>query len=323
MLGSILTLLVNGAGYITLALVGSLVLVTLMRRLTRKRLHGTSFAGKRVLITGASSGIGEAFAYELAAMGASLCLTARRQDRLEAVASKCRWLQSEALTKTGGRGAKPDTITVEANVAVEADCKRMCRAAIQQLGGIDLVIANAGRGADNMYFPDLASFDLYHEVMDINYWGVLYTLYHALPNLTENKGAILVVSSTAGKIATPGRTGYSPTKFAVNGFCEALRFETPVPITCACPGYVVTEIHDRMLAASGGKRNLAKFISAEQAAREMLTAVLNGDRELIMFPLAWLVLPLRSVLPAALMDRIIARSSEAAFEHNEHPKKTK
>ncbi len=172
--------------------------------------------------------------------------------------------------------------------------------------------------------------------MNINYWGVVQSVQHALPLLKESRGGILVVSSMAGKVGTSGRTGYCPTKFAVNGFCESLRFEIAplgVKLTCACPGtaipsglrgraaacdsgvragYVVTEIHERYLKASGRKRNLSKFITADVAAQEMLTGYVNGDRELIMNK-AGILLPLRAVMPYWLNDAIVERSNHSAF----------
>jgi len=148
-------------------------------------------------------------------------------------------------------------------------------------------------------------------------------VHYTLPALRESKGTILVVSSMAGKVGTAGRTDYAPTKFAVNGFCEALRFElkaSGVQVVCACPGYVVTEIHDRRLESTGEKRVLSKFITAETAATRMLTAVVNGDREYIMHKFAVMVQPLRVLLfPTWLHDKVIESGEKKAFSGDGGP----
>jgi NAD(P)-dependent dehydrogenase (short-subunit alcohol dehydrogenase family) len=208
--------------------------------------------------------------------------------------------------------------------------------------------------------------------MNINYWGVVQSIRYALPALRESRGGVLVVSSMAGKVGTAGRTGYCPTKFAVNGFCESLRFEIAplgVRLTWACPGrrrrgavtraaaevvpslhfsalpcpstmlrgrrdyaceltpglrcraqgYVISEIHERYLQSTGMKRNMSKFITADEAARRMLTGFVNGEREMVMHKAGFL-LPLRAAMPYWLSDCVVTRGSHPFVDGGEEQK---
>ena len=315
MLGWLFTTLATYVGYVALAVtMWVAVKNVVVPALTRTKLSGQPFKTKRVFITGASSGIGKAMALEFCRAGASVALVARRGDRLAEVEAECRAIQVEALS--GGVGANPEVVSVVADVGVQAEVEAAVEAAVAALGGVDVLVANAGRGSNNVLFEDEdEEFSLFKAVMDVNYWGVLYCVKAALPHLVANEGSILAVSSVAGLVPTPRRTGYCPTKAALNSFADSLRYEVgdKVSVTTACPGYVMTEIHNEFMAATGAKRNTEKFLTADVAAQRMITALLNRDETFVMVPTVSFIPILKLILPQFLLSKLIISGSESAF----------
>jgi len=187
--------------------------------------------GKVALVTGASSGIGEATALALAGEGAAVALGARRVDRLESL--------RERIEGDGGRAA-----AIEVDVSDEAGARAFVDSAREQLGGIDILVNNAGvmllgpvTGADTAEWK---------RMVDVNLLGLLYCTHAALPAMTEQgSGHIVNLSSVAGRIATMGSAVYNLTKWGVGAFSEGLRQEVlhgGVRVTIIEPGYVETEL---------------------------------------------------------------------------------
>ncbi|MCA0456785.1 MAG: SDR family oxidoreductase [Chloroflexi bacterium] len=192
------------------------------------------------VITGASSGIGEALAYELAGQGAWLALAARRLDQLEAVAAKCRSL--------GGRA-----IAVECDVTQQADCERLIQGTVTEYARVDTLVNNAGITMWSR-FASLKDPALINQIMQVNFLGAVYCTYYALPHLKQSRGRIANISSMADKIITPGSTGYVASKHAMEAFYESLRAEVAddgVSITMLYLGFVDTGFAGRMLGADG------------------------------------------------------------------------
>lgn len=192
------------------------------------------------VITGASSGIGEALAYELARQGAGLALAARRLDNLESIAEKCRSL--------GGRA-----IAIQADVSQQADCQRLIEATIAAYGRVDTLINNAGI---TMWarFARLEDPALIEQMMKVNFLGAMYCTYYALPHLKQSKGRISNISSMADRLIAPGVSGYVASKHAMEGFFETLRAEVKddgISVTMLYPGFVDTGFSGRMLNAKG------------------------------------------------------------------------
>lgn len=158
---------------------------------------------KKVVLTGASSGIGEATAIELAKSGADILLCARRADRLESVAKVCKQVATRKEQKF---------IVCVTDVAKDESCKNMIATASSALGGIDVLILNAGIGSANQRFGELKSLDAFEEVFDINYWGCLRPTLYSLPLLRQAHGAIWVVTSLTAYAGVPYRTGYGYVK---------------------------------------------------------------------------------------------------------------
>ncbi|CAI9265186.1 unnamed protein product [Lactuca saligna] len=166
-------------------------------------------AGKVTLITGASSGIGEYLAYEYAKRGARLALVARRKEQLEVVAERARELGS------------PEVIVIFADVSKLDDCKRFVDETIHHFGTLDHLVNNAGV----CYVQDQRCSSDYISLMDINFWGSVYTTQFALPHLRNNKGKIVVISSCAGWFATPKLGICCANKAALIRYFETLRVE--------------------------------------------------------------------------------------------------
>lgn len=189
-----------------------------------------------ILITGASSGIGEELAYQYACRKVKLFLCARSMERLEKVAKKCRELGSECEF-------------MHCDVSNEKDCKDVIETCVDTFGGIDLLVVNAGVNA-HVFFEHVKDMSVYEKLMKTNFFGYLYPTKYAFPHLKRSKGQILVISSVAGEVGCPMRTAYCASKFAVTGFFEALRIETRgsgVSITIVCPPSVETPMREHAL----------------------------------------------------------------------------
>ena len=178
-----------------------------------------------IIITGASDGIGAEMARQLACKykgDLGLVLAARNEEALHDVAADCKLFGTVCLV-------------VRTDVGSEPDCRRLIRATIEAFGSIDCLINNAGKSAQAL-FSDVENLGWYQELMRINFWGSVWCTHAALPYLKETRGNIVAVSSLAGLIGVPGRTAYSASKFAMNGFFESLRSEisdTGVHVTLA------------------------------------------------------------------------------------------
>ena len=224
-----------------------------------------------VLITGASSGIGEALALEWAKRGASVVLAARRVDRLESLAAR--------IAETGR-----EALAVECDVTSEDDLKRCVAVAVAKFGRIDTVVANAGFGiVGNIDELEIAD---YERQFDTNIYGVIRTIRATLPELEKSKGRIAIISSVLGYFCLPGGTPYAISKFAMQGLGIGLRHELRprgISVTLICPGMIASEI--RQVNNSGrfkpGKDPVPAWIlvSAEKAAREIVRAVEARKRE--------------------------------------------
>ncbi|HEV8474046.1 MAG TPA: SDR family NAD(P)-dependent oxidoreductase, partial [Methylomirabilota bacterium] len=184
------------------------------------------FRGQVVLVTGASSGIGEALAREFARAGASLVLAARRVDRLQRLATE--------LTAAGAA-----TRVVPCDVTRDGDVERAVAAARESFGRLDVAVANAGFGVVGPVAR--LTLDDYRRQFETNVFGVLRTIYAALPEVRRARGSLVVIGSVSGHIATPGSSPYAMSKFAVRALAEALGHELAadgVSVTLVSPGFV-------------------------------------------------------------------------------------
>lgn len=236
-----------------------------------------------IVITGASEGIGAEMANQLArTKGASvaLVLAARQVAKLESVAAACHQHGSQVLC-------------VPTDVSVRADCEDLIAQTVQQFGQIDMLINNAGISAHALLHEvDAAHLDWYEALMRVNLWGTIWCTHAALPHLKVSRGRIVAVSSLAGLVGVPGRTAYCTSKFAMNGFMEALRTELlgdGVSVTIAYPGVVDTDIRRRGFNALGqraGSSGLSedKAMSVNVCAQKILQGTERRQRNVLMSP---------------------------------------
>ena len=230
---------------------------------------------KVVLITGGTSGIGKACAFAFGRAGAKVAFSGRDAQRLEETS---RELSAAGIENTA----------IKADVSVEADCERMVAAAVDKFGGLDILINNAGISMRAL-FQDV-ELDVLRKVMDIHFWGTVYTTKFALPHIMASKGSVIGISSIAGYRGLPARTGYSASKFAMHGFLETLRTEllhSGVHVLLACPGFTASNIRNTALAANGQQqgetpREEEKMMSAEEVAARILKATIKRKRDLVM-----------------------------------------
>lgn len=230
---------------------------------------------KVVIITGGSSGIGRALAEEFGKKGSRILITGRDNDSLDATVAD---LQKQGIEIRGFR----------ADVSIEEDNKKMSEEAIKQYGRIDILINNAGISMRALFGE--VSLGVVRKVMDINFFGAVYATHFCLPEIIRNNGSVIGISSIAGFRGLPGRTGYSASKFALNGFLEVLRTEllkSKVHVMTACPGFTASNIRARSLTRDGSPqkespRNEQAMMTAEECARHIYSATLKRKRTLIL-----------------------------------------
>ena len=169
-----------------------------------------NFTNKTVIVTGASSGIGEALAREFAARGARVVLGARSIQKLQLIAGEIRDRGGEA-------------VYCAVDVTQPEECRELIDTAVREFGGVDVLVCNAGLSMRALF--DDVDLDVLHRLMDVNFWGTVNCCKYALPYLQASKGSVVGVSSVAGLHGLPGRTGYSASKYAMTGFLETLRIE--------------------------------------------------------------------------------------------------
>lgn len=254
-------------------------------------------ADKVIIITGASSGIGEALAIEAISKGMKVALAARRISLLKKLAQTNNW--------------KPDRyLLIATDVSVEEDCKRLVEETIKKFGKIDILINNAGISMRAL-FADL-DLDVIRQLMDINFWGTVYCTKYALPWLLKSKGSVTGVSSIAGIRGLPARTGYSASKFAMQGFLEALRTEnlrTGLHVMVACPGFTSSNIRKTALSKDGSvqgesPRKESEMMSAQEVAKHILKGIAKRKRTLVLTSQGRLTVLLNKIVPG-LTDKLV------------------
>jgi short-subunit dehydrogenase len=253
------------------------------------------FTDKIVVITGASSGIGKALALAALQRGAKVAVCARNLQKLQ-----------ESYQGTN----KEKLLLFAADVSREEDCRAFIDAVMQKWGRIDALINNAGISMRAL-FED-ADTKVIRELMDINFWGTVYCTKYAVSSIRENKGVIAGVSSIAGYRGLPARTGYSASKFAMQGFLEALRTEllhTGAHVMWVSPGFTASNIRNVARGADGhaqGETPLdeGKLMSAEACADIILDSMEKRKRTVVMTGQGKLTVLMNKLFPA-LADKLV------------------
>lgn len=250
----------------------------------------------RAIVTGASSGIGRAIALELARQGADLVITARREDRLQTLATEI---------ETFGRRVQ----IVPGDITDPAVRQQVIDAAGSALGGLDILVNNAGAGAIGLF--EHADAERLRRLMEVNFFALVEMTRLALPLLKRGSRPILVnISSILGHRGVPYNTEYCASKFAVQGFSESLRTELApqgIDVLVVSPGTTETEFFDSATQGVGKPAWPGHApVTAAQVAYQVVQAICAGKRELI--PYRWgKVLCWLNRLSPTLTDRIMAR----------------
>ena len=229
--------------------------------------------GKVVVITGGSDGIGKALVELYLHKGAKVATCARNYQKLYQLQS----------AHTG----KPLFIHAT-DVSKEIDCKGFIDAVIKEFGTIDILINNAGVSMRALVQD--VDLDTIRRVMDINFWGTVYCTKFALDHIIKNKGTIVGVSSIAGYRGLPGRSGYSASKYAVNGWLEALRtelLESGTNVMWVCPGFTSSNIRNAALNSKGESQGESPMdegamMSSDECATHIAHAIEKRKRTLVL-----------------------------------------
>jgi short-subunit dehydrogenase len=229
---------------------------------------------KIVWITGASSGIGEATAYQMAQEGAKLVLSARRKEELERVKKACHLPEENVLVLP---------LDVEDFTSFENHKNTV----LNKFGRIDLLFNNAGISQRGGVLE--SPLEVFQKIININLLGVVALTKIVLPEMVKQKsGHIVVTSSLSGKLGSPKRAGYCASKHALHGFFDALRAEVyhdNIKVTMVCPGYIQTDISINAIGANGAQHgqmdnNQANGIPVEVCASKILKAIKADKSEI-------------------------------------------
>ncbi|HEY0039583.1 MAG TPA: SDR family oxidoreductase [Flavisolibacter sp.] len=231
------------------------------------------FKDKVVVVTGGTDGIGKALVESLLVQGAKVATCARHHDKLYR-------LQSEFPSYP--------IHTVLADVSIENDCRHFIESTLKVFGGIDILINNAGVSMRGL-LKDTDT-DVIRRVMEINFFGSVYCTKYALTSIIERKGSIVGVSSIAGYRGLPGRSGYSASKFALQGWLEAVRTELlddGVHVMWVCPGFTASNIRNAALNEKGAAQGESpldekKLSTPVEVAGDILKAIRKRKRTLVL-----------------------------------------
>ncbi len=255
------------------------------------------FSNKVVIVTGGSDGIGRALIGLLIEAGAKVATCGRQYDKLYALQLEF----SQFLLHT-----------MVCDVSNEDECKRFIDSTVETFGTIDILINNAGISMRSLF--DDTDTDVIRRLMDVNFMGAVYCTKAALPFITKQKGTIVGISSTAGYRGLPGRSGYSASKFALQGWLESLRTElmySGVHVMWVSPGFTASNIRYAALNNKGisqGESALdeSKLMSAESCARYILNAIEKRKRVLVLTFTGKFTVFLNKFFPS-LADRLVHR----------------
>jgi dehydrogenase/reductase SDR family protein 7B len=299
-----------GKGGMRTVLIGLAVVIAafIVRRLTAGSLNRRPLqAGKLVVITGASSGIGEEIAYLASAKGCRVLLVARGAQALTRVATAC-------LEK----GA-PAAAVLTADLSSDVDRQRLAQEvnAHATEHPLDCVILNAGRGGITAFNASDATIAIARELMELNYFANVDLVRRLLPTIEKQQSRILAISSLSGVLAVPQRSQYCASKAALQAFLNSVRMELGprgVQITTVCPSYVQTPFHSKVMNVDGvPPARQGHFMSATLCASKAIDAMESGKSELVMTTSGSWAYRLRPFMPA-FIDKQVNRVAQKSFK---------
>jgi len=255
------------------------------------------FKNKVIAITGGSEGIGKALVDALIPLGAKIATCGRNQDKLYTLQVQ----YSNHLLHT-----------MVADVSRYEDCKNFIDSTISTFGGIDILINNAGISM-RAELKD-SEVEVIKKVMDVNFFGTVYCTKLALDSIIQRKGTIVGVSSIAGYRGLPGRSGYSASKFAVNGWLEAIRtelLETGVNVMWLSPGFTRSNIRNVALNSKGFAQgesplNERDLMSSQDCANHIIKAIEKKKRTLVLSFIGFQIVFMNKFFPS-LTDKLVRK----------------
>ncbi|HBH48112.1 MAG TPA: short chain dehydrogenase [Bacteroidales bacterium] len=256
-----------------------------------------NFKGKVVIVTGSSSGIGLACAKKFTALGANVVIASRTEERIKAIADE---LSCKGVS----------CLAIRTDVTIELECKNLIEKTVEKYGKIDILINNAGISMRALF--DEVEISVLRKVMDVNFWGTVYCTKYALPYIQKSKGAIIGISSIAGFHGLPGRTGYSASKFAMQGFLESVRIENMkkgVQVLILAAGFTSSNIRKSALDAHGNPQGETplpedRLTPPERVADNLIRSIRKNKRNRIMTTEGQLMVFLQRIIPL-LVDNTI------------------
>lgn len=264
------------------------------------------------LITGGSSGIGLAMAQEWGKKGYIVYITGRNKAKLEEALQILNKQQIEAFS-------------IVADAASEEDNQRTINEIVARWGRLDVLICNAGISMRALF--EEVELEVFKQVMDINFYGTIYSVKYALPHILKAKGSIIGVSSINGRRGTPARSAYTASKYAMEGFFESLRTEVMhrgVKVLVVCPGFTATNIRNTALTADGSQqgespRDEAKMMTAEEVAEKSFKALKKGKRDLVLTTEGKMAVWLNKFIPS-VVDKLVynkmAKEKDSPFKQH-------
>ncbi|MCU0423373.1 MAG: SDR family oxidoreductase [Bacteroidia bacterium] len=265
---------------------------------------------KIVVITGASSGIGKETAYAFACKQAHVIIAARNTDKLNEVAKAC--LNYGAAS----------CLAVPCDVTSASSCEKLMQTVIQQYKTIDVLINNAGISMRALF--NQADIKVIEQVMQVNFWGAVYCTRYAIDALVKSKGVVISVSSIAGIRGLPGRTGYSASKFALEGFMQSLRTEnkkTGLHVGVIYPGYTESNIRNTALNARGNAQqespfDESKLMPASTVAECILNMATNRIQQQVLTTQGKLTFWLSKFVPSLvdnMIYKVVSKEKDSPF----------
>jgi short-subunit dehydrogenase len=247
---------------------------------------------KHILITGASDGIGKELAMQYFNQGDKVSVCGRRLEALKNVYQNT------------------NVFFQSADVSIEDECKQFIKNAITHHGPIDVLINNAGISMRALF--ENMDLEVLRKVMDINFWGAVYCTKYCLPSVLATKGVVCNISSIAGYRGLPARSGYSASKFALQGFSESLRTEllhSGVHVMWISPGFTASNIRNAALNAEGNSQGETplkenKLMSAQECASNIRVGIKNRKRTLIMTLQGKMTVLINKLFPS-LADKLV------------------
>lgn len=261
------------------------------------------FRENAVIITGASYGIGQELAMQLARRGAWLALGARNVERLKEVSRQC--------TQLGGK-----VVVIPTDVGIKSQCKNLIEGTVAEYGRVNTLINNAGFGVASR-FDEMQDLTLFEKVIQVNFLGSVYCTHYALPYLKVTQGRLVSVSSLRGKYPSATADGYGASKHAMAGFFDSLRVElahSGVSVTMIYPGWVSTGVSSRALKLDGDPTGQISVhekdaMPVEACASLIIQAAEKRKRELVMTLQGKIGLWLRLIAPG-IVEQIARKDTE-------------